>query len=158
MEPGRRFNVEGEQAFADLVATIVIRAARFLDDGNPRTLGEAAHRADKVEMLVVHDETKNRPARTAAEAVIGLPLRVDVEGRAFLAMKWTERPPACARAFEREIRTDDLDDVVGFGDALDGFFGNAGHAAKLPCGSNRCEGEKPLLFFALPGSLHGRAT
>ena len=120
---------------------VVVRAARFLNDGNARPLGQTPHRADKIEMLVFHDEAKNRAPRAAAKTMIRLPLRVNMERGALLAVERTQRDPACARALERKVRADHLDDVVGFGDALDGFFGKAGHGDKIPCGSNPGEGD-----------------
>jgi hypothetical protein len=36
-------------------------------------------------------------------------------------MKWTQSTEARSRTLEREIRANDLDDIIRFGDALDGF-------------------------------------
>ena len=91
-------------------------------------------------MFVVHDETENRPACAAAEAVIGLALRVDVKGGRFFAMKRAQRPPARPGALKRKIGADDLDDIIGFGDALDGFLRDAGHNAQNTLRANLARG------------------
>jgi len=75
-------------------------------------------------MLVIHHEPKNAAAHPAAETVERLPLRTDMERRRFLLMKWAERPEIRARAFNREIRPDHVDDVVRGGDLLDGLRWN----------------------------------
>jgi hypothetical protein len=37
------------------------------------------------------------------------------------------------RALEREIRSDQVNDIAGLGYALDSFFGDKSHTFKLPC-------------------------
>src|SRR5205814_9252361 len=69
-------------------------------------------------------EPDNAPADHAAEAVKGLAVGVDVIRRRFFVMEWTERLESCAGAFQRKIRADRLDDVVGGGDLLYGFYWN----------------------------------
>ena len=70
-------------------------------------------------MLVFHYETKNAPANAAAEAVERLPLGTDMERRRLFLMKWAKRLEIRAGAFERKIRTNHLDDVVGRSDLFD---------------------------------------
>jgi hypothetical protein len=48
--------------------------------------------------------------------------RVHMEGRGLFAVERTQGTERRARALEREIRTDDLDDVIRLGHALDGFL------------------------------------
>ncbi len=75
-------------------------------------------------MLVFHHEPENASPDAAAEAMKCLALRIDVKRRRFLLMKWTERLEICAGPFQRKIRADHLDDVVGGGDLLYGFYWN----------------------------------
>jgi hypothetical protein len=50
-----------------------------------------------------------------------LALRIDVKRRRFFLMKRTERLKICAGPFQRKIRANHLDDVVGARDLLYGF-------------------------------------
>ena len=70
-------------------------------------------------MLVFHHKTKNAPAHPASEAVERLPLGTDMEGGRLFLMKWAKRFEIRAGAFERKIRTDHPDDVVGRSDLFD---------------------------------------
>lgn len=53
-----------------------------------------------------------------------LALRIDVKRRRLFLMERTERLEICARPFQRKIRADHLDDVVGPRDLLYGFCWN----------------------------------
>ena len=75
-------------------------------------------------MFVIHHEPENAPAHAAAETMKRLPLRTDVERGRFLLVKRAERFEVRARAFEREIRPDHVDDIVRGGDLLDGLRWN----------------------------------
>ena len=75
-------------------------------------------------MLVFHHEPENASPDAAAEAMKCLTLRIDVKRRRFLLMKGTKRLEICAGPFQRKIRADHLDDVVGGGDLLYGFYWN----------------------------------
>ena len=70
-------------------------------------------------MLVIHHESKNAPARAAAEAVKSLPLRTDGKRRRFFLMKRAERLEGRAGALERKIRADHFDDVIRRRDLFD---------------------------------------
>ena len=72
-------------------------------------------------MLVFHYKTESAASDTAAEAMKGLPLRADVKRRRFLLMKWAKRLEIRSRSLERKIGPDDLHDIVGCGDLLDGL-------------------------------------
>ena len=50
-----------------------------------------------------------------------LTLRIDMKRRRFFLMKWTERLEICAGPFQRKIRANHLDDVVGGRHLLYGF-------------------------------------
>ena len=75
-------------------------------------------------MLVFHHEPENAAPDAAAKAMKCLTLRIDVKRRRFLLMKGTKRLKICAGPFQRKIRADHLDDVVGGGDLLYGFYWN----------------------------------
>ena len=134
MEPVGGEFVEFEQALAQGAAVVVTGGGRFLFDGDAGFLGKSADGGGEVEAFVFHDELEDAAAGAAAEAVIGLFLRADVEGRGFLAVERAEGAPTRAGAFEREVAADDFDDVAGGGDALDAFFGDTGHGGKCSGG------------------------
>ena len=81
-------------------------------------------------MLIFLNKLKHIAARVTAEAVINLPLRIDVEAGALLFVKRAERHVIAARAFEWEIAADDLNDVAGSAHLFEGIFRNQpGHGA-----------------------------
>src|SRR5215203_104436 len=90
---------------------------------------ELLNHRDEIEVLVIHHKTEDAPSRTTAETVEGLALLTDVKRRRLFLVKWTKRLVARARPLEREIRADDLDDVVGRGDLLDSVCGDGAHGA-----------------------------
>ena len=79
-------------------------------------------------MLIIHHEAKNTPADAAAEAMKGLPYRVDVERRRFLLMKRTERAKVRARPLEGKIGANHLHDVVRGRDLLNDVGRDGSHA------------------------------
>lgn len=78
-------------------------------------------------MLVIHDEADDASSGVTAEAVIALAGGIHGEGGGFFLVEGAESFPGRAGAFEREIGSDDFDDVIGFRDAADAFFGKTGH-------------------------------
>ena len=91
-------------------------------------------------MFIIHDETENRPAGAAAKAMIGLALRVDMKGWRF--SRWNgHRARQLVPARLSGNRADDLDDIVGFGDTLDGFLREAGHKAQNTLRANLARGD-----------------
>ena len=125
VKPGGSLGVQCEQSLAQCMTAIVLLTPGLFENGNSRALGEPTHRRGKIQVFVVHYETENRPAGTAAEAMIGLTLRVDVKGGRFFPMKRAERSPARPGALKRKIRSDDLDNIISFGHTLDGFLREA---------------------------------
>ena len=73
-------------------------------------------------MFIFHNEAENASPRAASEAVVVLPGGVHVEGWGLLPMEGTKGAEARSRALEREIRTDQINDVIGIADALDCFL------------------------------------
>ena len=111
-----------EQKPARLVLPPLVAVRRPLfDHGNAGARPQFAHRGRKIDVLILHDEAKYASARAAAETMKGLPLRADMERRRFFLMKRAECPEIRPGAFEREIRTDHVDDVVGGRHLLDGL-------------------------------------
>ena len=84
-------------------------------------------------MLVVHHKTENSAASSTAEAMKGLTCGIDVKRRGLLLMEWTNSPKARSRPLEREIRSDQVNDIAALGYALDSFFGDESHTFKIPC-------------------------
>jgi hypothetical protein len=54
--------------------------------------------------------------------MVALPLRIDGEGGGFFLVKRAIRLPRRPGALEREVAADDIDDVIGGGDLLEGFL------------------------------------
>jgi len=113
--------MEFEQRAARFMLSIFVRGRAFFDNRNANTGRQFSHGRRKIEVLVFHHEPENASPDAAAEAMKCLALRIDVKRRRFLLMKWTERLEICAGPFQRKIRADHLDDVVGGRDLLYGF-------------------------------------
>jgi hypothetical protein len=123
---------------------IIFEAAGFFDDRNSGALGKPSNRRRKVHVLIIHDESENGATRAATETMIGLTLWIDMKGRCFLAMEWAKRPPACPSALERKVGANHFNNVIGFGDALDGFLGDAGHNSQITLRPNLARGRFSL--------------
>src|SRR5664279_2301642 len=120
MKPLGGFGVELKQGSPRLVLAIVVAARPPLfDHGNSRPRRQLPHRCRKIEMFVIHYETKNTPANPAAEAMKRLPLRADREGGRLFLMERAERLEVRAGAFEGKVRADHFDDVVRRCDLFD---------------------------------------
>jgi hypothetical protein len=101
--------------------SIFVCRATFFDYGDPSAHRELSHGCRKIDVLVIHYESENAAASAAAKTMKCLPTRAHHERRCFLLMKRAESPEIGSRAFQREIRTDDFDDIVPSGDLLDCF-------------------------------------
>ena len=101
--------------------SIFVYRATFLDYGDPGARGEFAHGCWKINMFVIHHESENAAANTAAKTMKCLPTRAHRERRCFLLMKRAESLEIRSRTLQREIRADDFDDIVPSGDLLDCF-------------------------------------
>ncbi len=131
--------MQGQKTLPQAASLLILRCGCFLKNWDSRTLGQTAHRRWKIQMLVFHDETEHAPPGPAAETVVVLTRRIHMEGWRFLSMEGTKRPEARSGALEREIGTNQVNDVVCIADALDCFFGNEPHGLKIPCGDCACE-------------------
>ena len=101
--------------------SIFVARATFLDNGDSDARCQLPHSRWKIDMLVIHYETKNAPAHAAAKTMKCLPGWAHNERRRLFLMKWAERLEIYSGTFQRKIRADHLDDVVGGRDLLYGF-------------------------------------
>ena len=128
LKPFRRLGVQLQESPPRLVLTVLLSpGAAFLHHGNADTRTQFAHGRGKIDVLVLHDKAEDRPADATAEAVKGLPLRVDVKGRRFFLMKRAERLEIGARSAQRKIGADHLGDIIRSGDLFDGLVWNGSH-------------------------------
>ena len=86
--------------------------------------GDSLHEADPIYLL---DEFEHIAPYSTAKAVVDLPLCIDVEGRSLLVVEWAKTGPVVASLTQFHMCPDDVDDVRGVTDSLEGFFRNAGH-------------------------------
>ena len=124
-----------------MLAIVLAPAALFFNNRNARAGCEPAYGGGEIDMLVIHYEAKNTPADAAAEAVKGLPRRVDVERRRLLLMKRTERAKVRAGTLEGKIGADYLHDVVRGRDLLNDVGRDGSHGAMffLVTTAERCQ-------------------
>ena len=102
---------------------------------NPPALRQSLDRFNKFQILVFLKKLEDISACMAPEAVIDLPLRIDVEARAFLLVKRAQGHVITAGAFEREVASNHLDDITCRPDLLNSGLGDApGHGANAGCG------------------------
>ena len=131
--------MQSQKTLPQPTSLLILRCGCFLKNRDSCALCQSAHSRGKIQMLVFHNEAEHAPSGTAAEAVVVLTRRIHMEGRRFLSVEGTQRSEARACALEREIRTNQVNDVVCIADALDCFFGNEPHNLKIPCGDCACE-------------------
>ena len=98
-----------------------VRAPFLFDNRDTRAGPELADGRWKIGMLVLHHEPENAAAHATTKTMKRLPLRIYMERRGLLLVKRAKRLEICARALQREIRTNHLNDVVGCGNLLDYF-------------------------------------
>lgn len=103
----------------------------FLDDGDAGPLGESLDGIDEGEVLIVHEEAQGIPALATAEAFIVLLGGIDVKGGGLFVMEGTVTLKGGAGAFQREVGSDEIDDVGGIQDLFHCFFWNAAHGGSL---------------------------
>src|SRR5439155_25523426 len=93
-------------------ARLLPRGSLFVLQGNARALRQPTDCLGKIEALVFFHEGEDVASFVAAEAFEDLQVRVDVETRTFLSMERTEGGEVSAGAFERQIRSDDINNVT----------------------------------------------
>ena len=107
---------------------IVICAGTALFDYRNTNAGrEFSHRGRKIDVLIIHDETKNTPAYATSETMKRLPLRTNCKRWRFFLMKWAERLESRSGAFEWKIGANHLNDIVRCGDLFDRLCWNGAH-------------------------------
>src|SRR5204862_5680909 len=107
-----------EQRFLEVA--MLLRARVFFEferDAGP--FGQSMHRFGKTDALEFLNEREYVTALVTAEAMKNLTLGMDVKTRRLLLVKRAEGDKIGARALEREIGADDLDDVAGSADLLE---------------------------------------
>src|ERR1051325_11359733 len=72
LKPFRRFGVQLQQLAARFVLSIFLERAARLNHRNPGPCSELAHCRRKINVLIIHHETEDAPARTAPEAMKSL--------------------------------------------------------------------------------------
>ncbi len=117
----------------------VFEAARFFrfrillklqHDAGP--LGQSFHGLHEINVLIFLNELEHVTPGVATEAVINLPLRIDIEARSFLLVKRTQRHVIAAGALQGKVIADHIDNVAGRANLLDRGLRNApGHSATV---------------------------
>ena len=94
--------------------------------------GQATDGFAEVDTLEFLDETKDIAAFMTSEAVKNLALRMNIEAGSLLFVERAESDEIRPRPFEREIGTDDFDDVTGGADLVENRLRKqATHGARL---------------------------
>src|SRR4051794_16000669 len=95
-----------------MLAIVGLARPGFFDYRQPNARRQLPHGCREIDMLVIHDKSKNASAGAAAKTMKRLPLWINCERGCFFLMKRAERLESGSGAFQREVRTDDLDDVI----------------------------------------------
>lgn len=101
--------------------SIFVAASAFLDNWNTDAGRQFSHGRWKIDVFVLHHESKNTSPDAASKTVKRLTLRADMERRSLFLMKWAERFEIRAGPFQWKISPDHFDDVVRGRDLLYGF-------------------------------------
>src|SRR5690606_5786470 len=117
---------------------------------DPRALGEAPGRLHEGDVLVILDEPEDIPALVTSEAVIRLPARTDMKAGGLLLVERTERHKAGARAPQRDVPTNDLDDVARPADLLPDMRWDQRHQSPSPASVNVVDSTPSLSRRAAP--------
>src|SRR5207249_6692976 len=111
---------------------LTLSRARFVLEGNTRALGQPAHRLGEFQALVLFHEGEDVAALVAAEAFEDLQVRIDVEAGSLFFVKRTKRHEVGAGALQGHVRPNDINNVIGRADLLQGRGGKqAGHGYKV---------------------------
>src|SRR5437870_8883613 len=108
---------------------LLFAGAFFVFERNFGAIGEPLDGFDKIEAFIFLDEREDVAAFVATEAMKNLPMRIDVEAGSFLFVKRAEGDKVRAGALQRDIGTDDIDDITGSANLFErGGRKQAGHA------------------------------
>ena len=91
----------------------------FVFEFDAGALGQTADGIDELKVLVFHHEGEDVAARAASETVPDLLLGIDVEAGRLLFVERAEGAEVRTGPFEREIRTDHLDNIVVLANLLE---------------------------------------
>ena len=93
----------------------------FFDDGDAGARGEFSCGSWKIDVLVIHYESEDAAASAASKTMKCLPARAYHERGCCFLMKRAESLKIRSRTFQRKIRTNHIDDVIGRRDLFDCF-------------------------------------
>ena len=99
----------------------------FFDDGNAGAIGQFLHRINKREVFILHQKRDGIPTLTTAEALVVLPGRIDIERRRLLVVERAIALEGRACPLEREVGSDQIDNVRRLKDLFDCFWRNPAH-------------------------------
>jgi hypothetical protein len=125
------FRVKGKEPAAHRVARGVLGAEFSLFEPDACAFRELFGGGGKIEVFVVSDERDDISAGAASEAFKDLKARIDAEGGGAFLMKRAERLEESPGAAQGEIAADDIDDVIGGNDLIEGFRRNEGHNGEM---------------------------
>ena len=134
----------------------------FLRDRDTRARGQFLDRIDEGEILVFADEGDGVAALAAAEAMVELPLGIDVERGRFLVVERAQRLERRAGALDLDVGADHVHDIRRGEDLFLGLLRNLRHGgSKARGGENgnreRCRsfrmhgGKSGAVFYRLLG-------
>ena len=123
-----------------------LRVVGIFDDGDACTLGEFFDGLDKGEVLILHEEGESIATLAAAEAFVVLASLVDVERGSLFTVEGAIHLKVPSRTFEREVGTDQIDNIRRGEDLLDCFWRNAAHGEIV----NRMFGLRQLWVMVRP--------
>ena len=109
----------------------VVGVVFILGQIHPRALGEEPDRLYVGEGLHLHYEGDDVAARTAAETVIELPLRVDVHRRVFVGVEWADAGVARPLFDKRDVLRDYAHDVAFEFQLVDESVGKQCHFCRI---------------------------
>ena len=127
VEKIRGFRVQREQPAPHGVAGGILRAEFPLLEPDARAIGQLFCGGGEIQIFVIPHERDDVSPRAAAETLEDLQARIDGKRGRPLLMKWAQRLEHPARAPQREIASDDIDDVIRGDNLIEGFRRDEGH-------------------------------
>ena len=96
---------------------------------NSRAFGQAPNSVHEVQVFVLFNESEHIPTLPAAEATEDLPRGIHIEARRLLFVERAQAHEVSAIALQRNMRADDIDDVVSSADLLKSALRDKCHGA-----------------------------